>query len=232
MSQLFTFNAIQHKQLEYESLTDKLFQELAKEVQHTIRYTALSLSVEDVDDIASDVWLNVHQKIHTYDPTLSHIRTWVKQIARNKTIDFLRKMSAKKRNGRSVSLDNDPIESTSEDFSAIAMEHLPDHQSINPEDIFVNPDRQYFALALAQMWHQAKSRPDGQARISAVARLEKWIEYLEYEPLLTHEQIAHELSRIEGREVTKKAVERAFARYRERFIELYEEERHKDQAQT
>ncbi len=51
---------------------------------------------QDAEEITQDVFLNVHQKFHSFN-NQSDIKTWIYRICINKSLDFIKKKNRKKR---------------------------------------------------------------------------------------------------------------------------------------
>lgn len=92
-------------------------------------------SMDEAEDIVQDVLLAIHLKRHTWDPA-SPVAPWVFAIARNKTIDALRK-----RGRRSFV----PVDDFSETLAAEPAEESPPTRDIERQ-LADLPDRQRAVL--------------------------------------------------------------------------------------
>jgi RNA polymerase sigma-70 factor (ECF subfamily) len=89
------------------------FRELVERFQHKVFNTALGLvqSHPDAEDIAQEVFIQVHRSIHQFKGD-SLLSTWIYRITATKSLDFLRSKKRKKRFGFVRTLlgaDNRPI---------------------------------------------------------------------------------------------------------------------------
>lgn len=73
----------------YEYLVGKLLTPLRRFLSHT-----MNLPEPDAEELADDVFLQVHRKIKEYKPGPAKLTTWIFQIAKNQAIDYYRKATS------------------------------------------------------------------------------------------------------------------------------------------
>lgn len=192
-----------------------LYTVLYSTVKEVIRRTTKhSFTDEDIEDIASKVWLEVYQKLEHYEPILGKITTWINTIAKRRTIDHIRQADNKNTNLPVIAFDDlFPTQNGDQGDEAPSTEYMIDKDARNPEDVLMDDERWKFISIMVKM--------------QDMPRLMAWLSYLEEKEensSITYQQIAKRLSDSEGKSVTAKSVERSFARLRDRFRTLYEEE--------
>jgi len=81
------------------------FQSIVENLQEKVRNTCFRYvnNVEDSDDIAQEVFIQVYESMPQFREE-AQISTWVYRIAVNKSLDFLRSKTRKKRFGKLTSL--------------------------------------------------------------------------------------------------------------------------------
>jgi RNA polymerase sigma-70 factor (ECF subfamily) len=77
---------------------ESAFSELLDEFQQKVFHTCISFvpNKEDAEDIAQEVFLEVYRSIHKFKGN-SKLSTWIYKISTTKSLEFIRKKSAKKR---------------------------------------------------------------------------------------------------------------------------------------
>ncbi|MGX1929740.1 RNA polymerase sigma factor [Flagellimonas sp. 2504JD4-2] len=97
-----------HKQSAYSRLLD--------EYQTKVFNTCISFvpNKEDAEDIAQEVFVEVYNSIHKFKGN-SKLSTWIYRVSVNKSLEFIRKKSAKKRFGfmQSITGGDVPMDKTS-----------------------------------------------------------------------------------------------------------------------
>ncbi len=90
------------KELVYslQSGDEAAFSHLVKEHESLVYHTALGLmqSVEDAEDIAQDVFVQVYESIHSFKGD-SKLSTWLYRVTITKSLDKIKYKSRKKRGG-------------------------------------------------------------------------------------------------------------------------------------
>lgn len=103
-------------------------------------------NTEDAQDITQEVFVKVHQSLHTFDERSSTFKTWIYRITINQNLDFLKAKGAKKRFSFVISLfgsdsDETPLDpghfnhpgvqledKESVEFLFSLIDQLPEHQ--------------------------------------------------------------------------------------------------------
>jgi RNA polymerase sigma-70 factor (ECF subfamily) len=79
-----------------------LYQRLLPEVRRRISFTARRIRPEDVEDLASEVWISVMATLDRFDPQQANFKTWVLLITGRRTIDWIRRVKTRLRSERSL----------------------------------------------------------------------------------------------------------------------------------
>jgi RNA polymerase sigma factor (sigma-70 family) len=69
-----------------------------------LQYT---INAHDAEDITQEVFIKINEKLNTFNSQKASLKTWIYQIAINKSLDFLKHKQAKKRKGVWVNIDED-----------------------------------------------------------------------------------------------------------------------------
>ena len=74
------------------------FEKLYQEYNLLVYNVALNYlqNIEDAEEITQDVFLQIHQSLHKFE-NKSVLKTWIYRIAINKSLDFIKMKSSKKR---------------------------------------------------------------------------------------------------------------------------------------
>ena len=92
---------------------------------HIERYISHRVPTEEVEDIHSDIWLKVVQKLHTYAPKgQAGFRAWIFRIAHNAVVDFYRRQKP------FLSLENESGEGDESEYIL----QIEDEQILTPDD--------------------------------------------------------------------------------------------------
>lgn len=85
-----------------------IFEDIYKEHKNLVYNLSLQYTqnIEEAEEIAQDVFVTVHQKLHTFNNE-SNIKTWIYRITINKSLDHLKAKKRKKRFGFLFSLSNE-----------------------------------------------------------------------------------------------------------------------------
>jgi RNA polymerase sigma-70 factor (ECF subfamily) len=70
---------------------DELYRRHARKIFALFRSVAASRSPEDCEDAVHDVFMRVVRGAETFDPGKASFRTWISRIARNHSIDLMRR---------------------------------------------------------------------------------------------------------------------------------------------
>lgn len=85
-----------------------IFDDIYKEHKNLVYNLSLQYTqnMEEAEEITQDVFVTVHQKLHTFN-NQSSIKTWIYRITINKSLDHLKAKKRKKRFGFLFSLSNE-----------------------------------------------------------------------------------------------------------------------------
>jgi RNA polymerase sigma-70 factor, ECF subfamily len=101
------------------------------------------------EEVTQDVFVQVWHKADSYHPDLGRVVTWLTIMARNRSIDALRRQSARPE-GHRIEFEDKPSENSEEifdgDFFARAVEGVEARQSVEPQ---VDQDLQTLKLLQA-----------------------------------------------------------------------------------
>lgn len=90
-----------------ENLNDISFEEIVKQNQIRVFNTAISFlqNKEDAEDVTQDVFMEVYHSLDSFRKQ-ANLSTWIYRITVNRSLDFIRKKNAKKRQGFLTALFN------------------------------------------------------------------------------------------------------------------------------
>ncbi len=82
-------------------------------------------NADDAQDVVQEVFVKVHDRLHTYDPAAASMKTWIYRITINHSLDLLKAQRRKKRFAFLTSLfrdDGEPIEPPDFDHPGVLLE--------------------------------------------------------------------------------------------------------------
>jgi len=96
------------------------------------------------EELVDDVFINVYKAMSTFDESKSQFKTWVYNIAKNATIDYLRKKKLETRSMYDVLIDNDGESVEEMDFTS---------SDKDPLDLMINSE---VKVSITEALHELK----------------------------------------------------------------------------
>ncbi len=113
-------------------------------------------NVQDAEDITQEVFVKLHQNLHSFNADAATMKTWIYRITINQSLDFIKAKKAKKRFGFITSLFKNESNEPAEDIANF------NHPGVAAED----------KEALQQVFGFINDLPDNQRTAFILARLE------------------------------------------------------------
>lgn len=159
-----------------------------------IHSTADNLSSDELTDIVADTWETIWSKLNTYNEEKAQFVTWISAIARNKTIDYLRKHQRQKRKEETLETNNKSI---NQSHSGISEETDP------LIDQLIVKDLQNAAMSV----------------LLSLPALDRDLYLLRMSFDVTYSDLAEIVSQVREEPVTAKAIEHRISRIRQKLLE-------------
>ena len=98
---------------------------------------------EDAEEVVQEIFLQVWNKAHTYDPQRGAVSTWVLNIARSRSIDKLRTLGYRDKN---IEIDEEKV--NSKDDLSRTIEDREESRTVIRQALISLPDKQRIAIEL------------------------------------------------------------------------------------